>query len=341
MDSQDSQSACQLPDQGRAFSTVLTAFVGSIVNGATNGCLVAFMTGWISWLAVLRVLSGALIGLYQAFSSSYAKLEQEQVSTSRPADEIAMEERGLIPETSQGVAHGESKDGTKAWLSGIQRPQHSSIKTMNKRLRQEVTVFGWIGWLYTAVYSPIVQVLWLAENWTAASGPLKIVRAFAISIAALSLTIDTKKRYAIKLRETKYLGSPACVAFKIINGVSAFGMGIMCAALLIKGAIDTSLEWYIIVVYCIFSVIWAAASFSICPVQDGGIKGFGLIGDVLMGAFAGIFLAAPAFAVMQTAESPTLSAGGFSTPESGPASLQSYLSCDSVAVWQKFVAIFP
>ena len=341
MDSQDSQSTCQLSDQGRAFSTILTAFVGSIVNGATNGYLVAFMTGWISWFAVLRVLSGALIGLYQAFSSNYAKLEQEQVSKSRPADEMAMEERGLIPETSQGVAHGESQGGKKALLPRILRPQHSSVKRMNIRLSQEVTVLGWIGWLYTAVYSPTVQVLWLAENFTAALGPLKIVRAFGISIAALSLTIDTKKRYAIKLGETKYLGSPARAAFKIINGVSAFGMGIMCAALLVKGAIDMSLEWYIIVIYCIFSLIWAAASFSICPVQDGGIKGSGLIADVLMGAFAGVFLAAPAFAVMQTAEIPTLGAEGFSTPESGLASLQSYLSCDSVAVWQKFVAIFP
>lgn len=336
----DSQSPCELSPQARAFSTVLTAFIGSIVNGATNGYLVAFMTGWISWLAVLRVLSGALLTLYQAFSSKYTRLEHE-LSTSRPTDEIALEERGLIPETSQAVAQGESQGDKGALVPRLLRPQLSSIKRMNGRLTKEVTVLGWIGWLYTAIYSPIVQILWLAENWSAASGPLKFVRAFGISIAALSLTIDTKKRYATKLSDTKYLGSPACVAFKIINGISAFGMGIMCAALLIKGAIDASLEWYIIVIYCIFSVIWAVASFQICPVQDGGVKGFGLIPDVIMGAFAGIFLAAPAFAVMQTAEQPTLGSDGFSTPESGQASLNDYLSCESVAVWQKFVAIFP
>lgn len=332
----DSDSSCGLTPQGRAFSTVLTAFIGSVVNGATNGYLVAFMTGWISWLAVLRVLSGALFGLYQAFSSDYARLEQ--ASRSQPADEVAMEERGLVPETPQEAArHTASQDGKKTWL----KPHLKSVKRMNDRLVQDVTVLGWIGWLYTAVYSPIVQALWLAENWTAASGPLKFVRAFAISIAALSLTIDTKKRYATRLSETKYLGAPACVAFKIINAASAFGMGIMCAALLIKGAIESSLGWYIVLIYCIFSVIWAAASFQICPVQDGGVKGHGLIPDVLMGAFAGIFLAAPAFAVMQTAEQPILTSGGFSTPESGQASLQTYLSCDSVAVWQKFVAVFP
>ena len=215
-------------------------------------------------------------------------------------------------------------------------------KRANSRLIREITVLSWIGWLYTAICSPIVQALWLAENWTAASeGPLKIIRAFGISISALSLTIDITKRNASRLGDTKYLGSPACVGFKLVNAGSAFGMGIMCAALLVKGAIDTGLAWYIIMIYCVFSVMWAAVSFRICPVQDGGIKGWGLVPDALMGAFAGIFLAAPAFAVMMSAEQPTLTSNGFSTPESGRTSLREYLTCDSVAAWQKFVASFP
>lgn len=334
-----SDSSCELSPQARAFSTMLTAFVGSIVNGATSGGVVAFVTGWISWLAVVRVLSGALIGFYKSFTSDYARLEQ--ASTSQPADGIVMEERGLIPDTSQGVTNGVSQNGKTTGLSTLLRFQSNMAERTNSLLTREITILGWVGWLYTAVYSPIVQALWLAENWQAASGSLKIVRALGISISALSLTFDIKKRYASRLRDTKYLGSPACVAFKIVNAGSAFGMGIMCAALLIKGAIDAGLAWYIIIIYCVFSIIWAAASFKICPVQDGGIKGWGLVPDILMGAFAGIFLAAPAFAVMTTAEQPNLTSGGFSTPESGQTSLRDYLSCDSVAVWQKFVAIFP
>lgn len=327
-----SDSSCELSPQARAFSTVLTAFVGSIVNGATSGGVVAFVTGWISWLAVVRVLSGALIGFYKSFSSDYARLEQG--STSQSAHGIVMEERGLIPDTSQGVTHGvSSRDGKISGLSTVLKFQSNMAERTNSRLTREITILGWIGWLYTAVYSPIVQALWLAENWTAASGgPLKIVRALGISISALSLTFDIKKRYAARLRDTKYLGSPACVAFKIVNAGSAFGMGIMCAALLIKGAIDTGLPWYVIMIYCVFSIIWAAASFRICPVQDGGIKGWGLVPDILMGAFAGIFLASPAFAVMMTAEQQN---------PSGKLNLGDYLSCDSVKIWQKFVAIFP
>ena len=252
-----------------------------------------------------------------------------------------MEERGLRLEKSQGVAHRDSQVDKKTWLPSVLKSLFGMVKGMNSRVMKEVTVLGWIGWLYTAVYSPIVQTLWLAENWTVASGQLKFVRALGISINALSLTIDTKKRYASKLSETKCLGSPACVAFKIINAVSAFSMSIMCAALLIKGAIEMSLAWYIIMIYCVFSVISAGGSFQVCPVQDGGIKGLGLIADVLVGAFAGIFLAAPAFAFMMFAEQPFLTSEGFSTPVSGQASVQQYLSCESVAVWQKFVAIFP
>ena len=303
-----SDPSCVLSPQARAFSTVLTAFVGSIVNGATSGGVVALMTGWISWFAVLRVLSGASIGLYKSFSSD------DGVSQDSKAIEqsILLRFRPLI-----------------------------RFERTESRVSREITVLGWIGWLYTAVYSPIVQILWLVENWKGSEGSLKMLRALGISVSALSLTIDIKKRYASRLSDAKYLGPLAAVAFRIVNSGSAFGMGIMCAALLVKGAIDIGLAWYIIMIYCVFSVIWAAHSFRICPVQDGGIKGWGLVPDVLMGVFAGIFLAAPAFAVMITAEQPNLTSNNFSTPDTGQASLQHYLSCDSVAHWQKFVAIFP
>ena len=203
------------------------------------------------------------------------------------------------------------------------------------RRKMDIHVLGWIGWVYAAIYSPIIQILWLAANWSAASGQLKIVRGLGVSVAALGLTIDTKKRYAERL------DGIAGVIFKLINGGSAFGMGVMCLALLIKGAIDLTLKWYFILIYCVFCVIWAAISFSIVPVDDGGIKGFGIIPDVLMGAFAGIFLAAPAFVVMKTSEFPTLDSSGVHTPESGSASLNEYLSCESVAVWKKMTAVLP
>lgn len=334
-----SQANCQLTPQARAFSTVLTAFVGSVITGATSGTFVAFMNAWISWFAVLRVLVGAFFSLYQAFSSSYARLEQDL--TSRPADEVELQQQHSISHGSQGAVHREPQDGTKARLPNILKFPLGLVKLQNSRLIEEVTVLGWIGWLYTAIYSPIVQSLWLAENWTAASGPLKLVRALGISISALSLVTDTKRRYASKLRDVKYGGSPAYVAFNIVNAGSAFGMGIMCAALLIKGAVDTSPPWYPIMIYCVGLIIWTAVSFRVYPVQDGEIKGFGIIVDVLMGVFAGIALAFPAFIVMRFAEQPTLTSVGFSTPDSGQASLQRYLSCNSVAVWRKFVAIFP
>lgn len=222
--------SCELSSQARAFSTVLTAFVGSIVNGASNGFLVAFMTAWISWFATLRILSGSVLSLYQAFSSSYT-----QVSTVPPTDEtIALEERGLIGETPhQGAGQNE--------------PSQPSIKggkwaVMNKHLNRDVTVLGWIGWVYTAIYSPIVHTLWLVENWTNASGSLKGVRGLGISVAALGLTIDTKKRYAHRLKNSKYLGTSACVAFKIINAGSAFGMGLISAALLVKAAVGLEFQ---------------------------------------------------------------------------------------------------
>ena len=218
---------------------------------------------------------------------------------------------------------------------------HSKWSMMNKRLNRKVTVLGWMGWVYTALYSPVVQILWLAANWTSASASLKIVRGLGISVTALGLTIDTKKRYAETLRGSTALGRVACVAFKLTNAGSAFGMGAMCAALLIKGAIELGLKWYFFVLYCLFMVIWAAVSFRFIPVQDGGVGGAGIVLDTLMGAFAGVFLAAPAFFIMRSAEQPTVSLDGFETPKSGQASLNDYLSCESVAVWRKVAAVLP
>lgn len=317
--------SCELSPQGRAFSTVLTAFIGSIINGITSGFLVAFITAWISWFATLRILLGAIWSLRQAFSSEYAPL-----STAPPAadEPIALQARGVLL-------------GSAAAPGSAPAPVGSKWSAMNKRLNTKVTVLGWLGWVYTAVYSPIVQVLWLAANWTSAAGSLKIVRGLGISVTALALTIDTKKRYAETLRGSSFLGRAACVAFKLTNAGSAFGMGAMCAALLIKGALEIDLKWYFFVVYCVFMVIWAAVSFVFVPVQDGGVGGAGIIVDVLMGAFAGVILAAPAFFIMRNAEQPTVSLDGFSTPESGQASLNDYLSCESVAVWRKIAAVLP
>ena len=308
--------SCELSAQGRAFSTVLTAFISSIINGLTSGYLVAFITGWISWFAMLRILGGALLSLYQAFSPKYT-----QVSTT-DAEIIALEQRGLVSDTTarEGAPVGSAPGGNATAFSA------------KSRRKMDIHALGWIGWVYTAIYSPIIQILWLAANWSAASGQLKLVRGLGVSVAALGLTMDTKKRYAERL------GGVAGVMFKLINGGSAFGMGAMCLALLVKGALDLSLKWYFILIYCVFCVIWAAVSFTQIPVEDGGIKGAGIILDVLMGAFAGIFLAAPAFVVWRDLK---FAADHSDTSESGSATLNEYLSCESVAVWKKMTAVLP
>ena len=213
---------------------------------------------------------------------------------------------------------------------------------LNSRRKTDVTILGWLGWLYATVYTPVTQSLWLAENWTLASGQLKLVRGLGIAVSALSLTIDTRARYGVTLGKARFGGAWARVGFNIWTSGVALGLGLECALLLIKAVSDLHLPWYAVLIYCFFLVVWAGASFQLCPVRDGSIKGSGIIADVLMGAFAGLFLAAPAFAVYQTARFDDEAAlmMGHGSGEQGQ-SLAAYLSCESVAGWQKFVAIFP
>lgn len=72
------------------------------------------------------------------------------------------------------------------------------------------------------------------------------------------------------------------------------------ADLLINAVVDLSPQWCIILIYCVFMVIWAAGRFVVCPPRDRSIGGFRIVVDVLVGALTRVFPAAPGFAVWQT-----------------------------------------
>ena len=134
----------------------------------------------------------------------------------------------------------------------------------------------------------------------------------SLSISASSLTMITKKRYRSKWIDTKYLRSTACASFENIHAVRSFRVGIMRAALLMEGAINTSVAWYLFMIHYIFLLMWAAASFCVCLVQDRIIRGRRLIMDVPVGAFAGFLPAAPALFLLMAAEQRAQTSGGLS-----------------------------
>lgn len=115
-------------------------------------------------------------------------------------------------------------------------------------------------------------------------------------------------------------------------------MGVICAVLLIKAVIDLKLQWFIVLIYCVSMVIWTAGSFAVRPPRDHSISGFGIVVDVLVGAFAGVTLAASAIAIWQSAKFDADYGSG--SPEH-LLSLGQYLSCEGLPVWRKFTAIFP
>lgn len=57
------QCRANLPSAA-AFRTMLSAFIGSVVNGLCSGWLTTFITGWISWLSVIQIL---IAGAYEAY----------------------------------------------------------------------------------------------------------------------------------------------------------------------------------------------------------------------------------------------------------------------------------
>ena len=415
-------SKCSLSPSASAFSSILSAFVGSVINGLTNGWLVAFMTGWISWFAVFRVLVGGLYMFFRSITDSWGpgrgKDYIDPDPPSYPLYPLDPRDGDTSTSTSHLVANNNNQrpdDDTEyyaypAYLPGqggvqlvvVPKPKYrqlakniwpapsvvrgidqpaadtalpthpflgrngkKSIFTPRADLDRSVAPLGWISLLYTALWAPITQVLFLAANLsrpdgvTTGLGAAKLVKGLTVAVTALPLCIDCRVRYADSLR-----WKPGRYALNLFVGTSCLFQGAVCATLLISGLVDmirdsdsdrengssrTSLGGgggrrgfpilaVVGVIYVLFALVWMFGSFAMLPMRDGGRKGAGkthwagYLLDVGVGAFAGVFLAAPAIALY------VRNSSGFGG--SGMEDLADYLSCEE-EVWRKIAAILP
>ena len=350
--------SCELSPSAAAFSTMLSAFIGSIINGLCSGWFIAFITGWISWLSVIRILTAGLYELWLTVkvgtdftainNNQYQNIELNGLNSNgtpaflaAPQDQPArtqdlepgLEETRNSPQTppaykhplaSLATAHVSTRPGKKPILGSVE---------------QTVTAFGWLGWIWSAIYTPVSQTIWLSVHITSADGIHQFVRALAIGVSALGLTFDYKQRYAAALG--RKWGSWAFVTFNVWNAAACLLLGVEALVLLIHGAMKIdNLPIPLAVVYPIFCVIWAAASWRFLPPIDGA-RPSNVIAGLLMGAFAGLFVAAPAFAIWQDARfaEKTADMMGESRPEG--MGLGEFLQCEGASVWAKFAAVMP
>lgn len=110
----------------------------------------------------------------------------------------------------------------------------------------------------------------------------------------------------------------------ILTGVSVIELG-LAAKELGKSA-------WVAAIYVSFLLLRTLGSFVLSSPHDEAkyFSGWmGRLGGLGTGAFAGLFVAAPAFGVMMAAPN---------HPGSG---LSAYLQCEGVAWWQKMIAILP
>lgn len=356
-------SLCQLTPHDRFFSSLLTAAVGSIVTGISAGALIAFGTAWISWFAATRILCVGLWFCYKAvtgknlegFSSLLRKIpilnrarrirEVNNDGTNNGAYTV------MAPPTYDEAirleSHGREADAAASSRTSPLQPDHLSLGNSKKARSTErsfalrmqegfqatpPSVLGWIGWLYATTYFPIVQILWLVSNWhdTPYAGIAKIVRAFAIAVTALPLTIDTKARYAVML-EQRY-GRWANRVFTYVHTIATLTLAVTSLIMLALAVIQANIPMQFVPMFIILSIVWMFGSFAFFPPVDGGVPPTNVrtfFAGLAMGIFSGVFTAAPSFGAMVNA------------PTSPGVGLGDYLGCESASVWEKFVAIFP
>ncbi|KAF2424276.1 hypothetical protein EJ08DRAFT_652511 [Tothia fuscella] len=339
-------SSCQLSPHDRFLSSLITSFVGSIVTGITGGYFIAFCTAWICWFATTRIL---VVGVWFCKQALCGKnLDSVLRKTSLLEKSSAIKEQG---ESSERTAAISPPPYEEAIQLEEQHPKHlSSEDRITTGLLAESaesapkaathlaafqagppTILGYAGWIYAAVYFPIVQIMWLIGNWPngPSSGTLKLVRAIGVGITALPLTMDTKARYAVALE--KRFGRWANRLFTYIHAFSTLILGVQAVIMLVVAAIQMPAPPGLVVMYIVLSIIWMFGSFLLFPPMDGGMSPNSVgtfVAGLAMGIFGGAFTSAASFGAMQSAaKEPGMSIGD-------------YLSCES-EVWRKFIATFP
>ncbi len=273
---------CELSPHATFFSTVIGAYISTIIGGVTGGYFVPFFTAWISWLACLRII---IVGLWQLGLTLIL----------RPAeggDEWYAFARRFLRVTSESdFARGDATES------------------------DDVTIFGWFGWAWGVCYAPIIQVLWLVKNWSEASGELLIVRGLSVSVVALPLTMDTRARYGKSMGECVG-GRVSQWLFSLVTTASLVTLGVISTTELGVGivrALPPSIRW-VVIFPALFMVLWAWMSFQFVPPLDvpfSTTSSLHILGGFAMGCFAGGFVAAPSFAMMMRAAH----APGLSIPE--------------------------
>ena len=156
-------------------------------------------------------------------------------------------------------------------------------------------------------------------------------RAIGVGAAALPSTFDTRARYGRALG--RVCGwQPAELVFGILTAASTLTLSVVSFIELGHAARQAGKLGLSAVLHVVFTLAWTFFGLETASPRDGG-KDMGkwrsVLGGVGMGAFGGVFVAAPAFVIMLTAAR---------QPGMG---LSDYLRCESVAWWQKMVAVLP
>lgn len=292
---------CVLSPHARTFSSVLTAYTSTILTGLSGGSHIAFQAAWVCWFASLR---NVLIALYQVYS--VCRLE--------------------LPEGGEHFFHFLDY----VWFHDLRWRSPTFGRTGDD---SQVSFLGWAGWCFTTLYAPVIQVMWLVENWSPAksSTGLKWARAIGVGVAALPSGFDTRARYGRALgRACRW--EPASLVFGVLTAASTLTLSVVSVIELGLAAKQAGRLGWLAVLYVFFIVVWTHFSLEIASPRDGAkdmTKWKSVLGGIGMGAFGGVFVAAPAFVIMLTADQ---------QPGVG---LGDYLRCEGVAWWQKMVAILP
>ena len=139
--------------------------------------------------------------------------------------------------------------------------------------------------------------------------------------------MDTRARYGAALGEK--IGTWSEKVFNFFTAASCLVLGVIASIELVLGALEVPVVPYIVVIYALFLLFWTYTSLIFATPHDEARSVDSFFGGLVMGVFGGIFTATPAFVILLGAQN---------KPGS---SLEAYMKCEPVALWQKAVSVLP
>ncbi|KAF8645503.1 hypothetical protein AX16_007788 [Volvariella volvacea WC 439] len=241
---------CKMSSEAQAAVTLYIIAFLTIVSTIANPFIDSFVVAWMSWLPFVRAAAGAVIHV------RYILGHVQEYIRKRSGYEVLQEPH--------------ADDDIELEAAGGSKPQRVS-QPRDYFSDDEAHTASHVVWWTWHLYVPLSQWTWFLAHGSTASAGVVFARATAVGIVLVSMSIDSKTRVvrAMAARKGAFVGLLMAVLSFVVRWALLVLIALEYLAVLRNADASTQDTFRIVVpIYCVFSIIWGAASFYFVRSRD-------------------------------------------------------------------------